>query len=342
MLGRSAAGTWALGLLLALGTHAAAQEAPAPAADDQAYRTTIDEAVREFAGGHWEEARALFKRAHELSPNARTLRGMGKAAFELRMYVQAIRELDAALRDTRKPLDEAMRAEVQGLMQKANEFVGRVRLTLEPAGARLLVDGKEPQLEPDGTLLLDLGTHVFGATADGYKPTNLRLNIEGDSDQAVRIQLEPLLSGGPVGVPAIDPTKPPPLPEEPEVDAGPAPSPAPSKPVESNLDTFGWIAAGGAVAFGAAAGVFWAIGEGQYEDVSKECSPECTEQEIADSGVETSDLLTTVFLGVGAASAVTAIVLFALDASAESEASPGEASASVHVTPAGLLVRGSF
>jgi hypothetical protein len=328
--------------LLAIGPAAAAQEAPAgpaPAVDEQAYRSTIDEAVREFAGGHWEEARALFKRAHELSPNARTLRGMGKAAFELRMYVQAVRELDAAQRDTRKPLDDAMRAEVQGLIQKANEFVGRVRLTLEPPAAKLLVDGKEPQLEPDGSLLLDLGTHVFGATADGFKPTNLRLNIEGASDQRVRVQLEPLLAGGPVGVPAIDPNKPPPVAEQPKPDPLAAPSPQPSPPVESDLDTYAWIAAGGAVAFGVGAGVFWMIGEGQYEDVSKECAPECTDQEIADSGVETSDLLTTVFLGVGAAAAVTSVVLFALDASAESEAPPTTA---LRVTPAGVLVRGSF
>src|SRR6188508_389327 len=79
--------------------------ASAQAADDAAYRASVDEAVAEFSAGHWEEARTLFKRAHERQPNARTLRGMGMAAFEMRMYVTAIRELEAALRDARKPLD---------------------------------------------------------------------------------------------------------------------------------------------------------------------------------------------------------------------------------------------
>src|SRR5262245_44240118 len=76
-------------------------QAQASGGDAAAYRSAVDDAVSEFAAGRFEEARALFKRAHQLSPNARTLRGLGMTAFELRAYVQAIRELRAALADTR-------------------------------------------------------------------------------------------------------------------------------------------------------------------------------------------------------------------------------------------------
>ena len=131
--------------------------AQAPA-NDSAYRATVDEAVREFGAGRFEEARALFKRAHGLSPNARTLRGLGMTAFELRAYVQAIRELQAALADKRKPLEGELRIKVEALLDKSRKFVGVVRLELDPKDASVLLDGK-PRVSTERSLLLDAVTH---------------------------------------------------------------------------------------------------------------------------------------------------------------------------------------
>jgi hypothetical protein len=323
----------------------------AQAADPPAYRATIDDAVREFASGHWEEARALFKRAHELSPNARTLRGMGMAAFELRMYTQAIRELDAALRDTRKPLEGDLRAQVTQLMDKSREFVGRVELVLEPKDAKALIDGKPPELEPDGSVLLDVGTHVISASADGYKPTNLRLAVEGGMDQSVRVPLEPLLAMQ-AAVPAIDPNHPPtPTPEA-------QPSPAPVAQVDTgkggHLATYAWITLAGAAAFGIAGGItHFVIGQGQYDDIKtrkkNECEPSCTREQVDlyvdESGVKTSDTLATVFFVAAGAFAATTIVLFAIDASSgksDTQASAAQPQVALAVSPAGMSLRGQF
>ena len=149
------------------------------------YRRTIDDAVTEFRDGHWEEARALFGRAHELEPSARTLRGLGMTAFELRMYVQSMRELDGALRETRKPLDAGMRAAAEALIAKARGFVARVEIVPSPKEAKLIIDGRHAQLDPDGRVALDAGLHVVSANADGYKPASLRFAVEGGRDQVL-------------------------------------------------------------------------------------------------------------------------------------------------------------
>src|SRR5689334_12069641 len=70
----------------------------------EGYEALIEAALTEFGAGHWEEARALFRQAHASFPNARTLRGMGMASFELRDYPEALGELGAALTDDRRPL----------------------------------------------------------------------------------------------------------------------------------------------------------------------------------------------------------------------------------------------
>ena len=340
--------------LVIVALAASAHHAHAQAAAPDAYRQTIDDAVQEFADGHWEEARALFKRAHELQPNARTQRGMGMADFELRMYVQAMGELNAALADTRKPLDEAMRNSVTALIDKAGKFVGRLRLQLEPADAKLRVDGKEMVADSDGSFLLDVGPHTIGASALNFKPSNLRVNIEGDTEQSVRLQLEPLIEAA-TGVPAIDPNGPTPAPlakSAPVPTAQPTSTTVPTAPPppadRGNLGTLAWVALAGAASFGVASGVFWAVGGGQYDDAKAQCATTCDADAI--SSVETSDTLTTVFLGLALASGATAGVLFALDAgnsSSERSASaartsPNDAALALRVAPTGVALRGRF
>jgi tetratricopeptide (TPR) repeat protein len=330
----------ALGVLAALVAGFASPEGVrAQNASDAAYRAAVDEAVQEFSAGHWEEARALFKRAHELSPNARTLRGMGKSAFELRLYVHAIRELEAALRDSRKPLADELRAEVQQLIDKARQFVGRVKPAPEPSEAKLLIDGREPVLEPDGAMLLDVGTHVIHATLDGYKSSTVRLSVEGGTDQIVRVPLEPLPVGKPAA-PAIA-EGPPPPPAQPAAQPRAAPV-APAPPVQTDdgaLDTYAWIALAGAAAFGATAGVlYFAVGDGQYDDLESQCGTRCSDREISDSGIATTDTLTNVSLGLALVSALTSGALFAFHASREEEYD----SLAIDAAPGWVSLRGQF
>lgn len=327
--------------VLALALHAGSAQAQS---SEEQYRRVVDDAVREFSAEHWEEARALFKRAHELAPNARTLRGMGMTAFEMRMYVQALRELNAALAEKNKPLSPDMRASVNQLIAKAHEFVGKVTLASEPPNAKLLVDGKEPQVEADGSVLLDVGTHVVSATLDGYKPTNLRISVEGGADQTVRVPLEPLLAIA--AVPAIDPlagpkTVQPPAQTEP-APAPLAPAPGPSEPraSDSNLDTFAWIALAAGGAFGATSAVFWVIGDGKVEDLEKECGNTCLDRQIEASGIDRMDTLTTVFLVATGVAAATSGVLFGLYAGSSDDEEPP--STALDLGPGGVTVRGRF
>jgi hypothetical protein len=348
-----------LALLAALGfalctLACGAPRASAQEADSQQYRTTIDDAVREFASGHWEEARALFKRAHDISPNARTLRGMGMAAFELRMYTQAIRELDAALRDTRKPLEGELRAQVSQLMVKAREFVGRVTFVVDPPEAKLLIDGKDPEREPDGSVLLDVGTHVISASADRYKPTNLRLSVEGGMDESVRVPLEPLLAVA-EGVPALDPNHPAPA------SAPASQQPPPAAPRDHTLQTAAWITLAGAAALGIASGVmYFGVAQGDIDDVEGRKADTCkamggcTRADVAqfidgyidDSGVHTSETLATVFLIAAGAGAVASGVMFAIDLSNDGEPAPATGRAAPRVklalSPGAMALRGQF
>jgi hypothetical protein len=175
-----------LGALLLLSpTTAAAQDGEPPESEE--YTRILREALQEYDARNYLEARALFTRAHDLQPNARTLRGIGMASFELREYVQSIRALEAALTHQVRPLTEEQRASVEDLMDRARTFVGRFQVRVAPPGATLYVDGAPAELGPDGSLLLDLGEHEVSVRCDDCSTTSRSVAVRGGEDEELSI-----------------------------------------------------------------------------------------------------------------------------------------------------------
>lgn len=162
------AAVWTSSVLIGLLSCSAAR------ADD--YQESIDEGVREFDAGNFVEARALFEQAHALQPNARTLRGLGFCAYELKRYVQATEELSAALTDPRNALTPELAATVHDSLDKARRFVGDLVLTTSPEDSRVVIDGVE---RSGRRYALDAGEHRVVASAEGYQSRDLNVTITG-------------------------------------------------------------------------------------------------------------------------------------------------------------------
>lgn len=160
-------------------------------AQSREYRRKIAQAVSEFDAGNWAEARALFTQAHALDPNARTLRGMGMCAFEMRAYAEAIETLEASLAERRRPLTRRQRRSVEALLARARSFIGVYRVHVERADATLTVDDAAPTLEADGSIVLPLGEHVFEARRDGYLTERRRVEVRGGEQLEVSLALQP-------------------------------------------------------------------------------------------------------------------------------------------------------
>jgi hypothetical protein len=186
----AAAGTLVLGALLGARSAPAAPApvAPAPATPAPGAAATPDpatppaeligDAVAEYDAGRYEEARALFRAAHDKAPTARTLRGIGMASFELRDYVEAVRALGGALTEQRRALTDEQRQQVQQLLGRAETFVGRFALKLQPPDAALTVDDKPSAREADGTLLLPFGHHRVAAHCATCQPSQKELEVD--------------------------------------------------------------------------------------------------------------------------------------------------------------------
>jgi hypothetical protein len=208
MISRRMALTMAVG---AVGALLAGPLVAAPAPGDAAAHdpTTppselIGDAVAEYDAGRYEEARALFRAAHEKAPTARTLRGIGMASFELRDYVEAVRALGGALKEQRRALTDEQRRQVEQLLARAETFVGRFALRLQPPDAALAVDDRPTTREADGTLLLPFGHHRVIARCATCLPSEKELEVDVVGGE--HRELEISLAAAPVVVVAPNPS----------------------------------------------------------------------------------------------------------------------------------------
>jgi hypothetical protein len=203
------------------------------APDKQSSRALIEDATAEYDAHHFEEARALFRRAHEIEPSARTWRGIGMAAFELRDYVKSVRALEASLVDSRLPLTSTQRDQVQALAQRAQVFVGHFVIHLSPKEAVLRVDDTPTPLDDADILLLERGRHVLTAVAVDRRAETRAINVVGGERREISIMLPPM------------PTPELRLGDEPRADRA-----------DSSHATW-WFAGAGVLAAGAVGGVLW-------------------------------------------------------------------------------------
>jgi hypothetical protein len=220
------------------------------ATEDPAYRKAIKEGLAEYAAMHFEEARSLFWRAHGITPNARTFRGIGMTSFELRDYVAAVRNLSAALKDKRKPLSPEQRKHAQDLLDRSRMLVDVYSLSVSPSNARVLIDGRAPELDADGTLLLGVGQHDLEVSAPGMVMRSLPINVRGGELKELSVTLERAM------VASSQPT------HDVGLRQGTQNKPAPK--VVSNKAATAWLLAGGGAALlSAGLGVYWAMQESQ-------------------------------------------------------------------------------
>ena len=242
---------WLVVTLLLVAASSRAQTADEP----PEYRATIREALSEYHAKNFPEARALFAEAHRMLPNARTLRGLGMTAFELRSYRESIGFLQEALASQVKPLEGSLRADTERLLKRAERFVGRLRVSLTPSDARILVDGSPVDVRDGEPILLEIGSHNVEFQAEGHAPETRTIEIKGRESDNWTVALTPLPPPAPVATPRE-------VAEQAPESTGSAPELAPPserehRPLRKN--PWLWTGVGAAVLAGVVTGIALAV-----------------------------------------------------------------------------------
>jgi tetratricopeptide (TPR) repeat protein len=164
-------------------------------AEPEEYRAAIERGLEEYQLENFQEARDQFQRAHALYPNARTLRGLGLTAFELRNYVEAESYLASALEAPTKPLEGKLRDETIAMLERARSYVGGVVLHLTPKNAAVSIDGIRGTQTAD-MLRLDIGDHVLEFHAEGFLAERRAVRVQGGQTETLEVALSRLPAAG--------------------------------------------------------------------------------------------------------------------------------------------------
>lgn len=299
------------------------------------YQELINYALEEYERGSWEESAALFHRAHELVPSARTLRGLGLATYEARRYAESVRHLRAALTDTRRPLTDKQREEVEHTLERARLFVGHLTVDLSPADAQLLINGRMTEPEPEGSYMVDSGFVDVEASAPGHVTASKRLRIAGGEQQRVTLRLQPVIP-----------------PPEAHVNRTmlPAPTTTAARSSEavsegSALTPWKWVAGAGAVLALGTGGTLLAMQKAQAPAYERDCNqaatiaPDCDERHTYLRSTLWNGSI--IGLSLGGALAALTVTLFVLDADKGSK-SDSQVSLICGGGPIGVACRGQF
>jgi len=182
-------------------TPSPAPEASAPPSD---YDSTVDRGLAAFSAGKFDEARALFERAHAQYPNARTWRALGLIAVEQKRFTRAQSELRAAVADQRHPLTESQRAELKQMLDWMDTSLATLRVHTEPPQARVEIDGQAA--EPSN--LVEPGKHVVRVAARGFEDQIATLEVAAAEVRDVTLSLIPLPAPDPRTATVTAPTVP--------------------------------------------------------------------------------------------------------------------------------------
>lgn len=202
-----------------------------------------------------------------------------------------ISSIDRSVLIASRRLSDDIAAAVPAFLSGKAEARGRLAIAVNARGAVVVFDGEEIGQAPV-TVEAKPGKHVLKVFADRYLPVERFVTVEAGRTEELRVSL--LLAPG--ARPPEDPA------------AGAAPAIARST-TGSAASTFGWIAAGAAVA-AAGAGAFFGMSAKNIEDRAGTTSPYAISRRDALLGKLDAKIATGCYIGSGVAAGASALFFF--------------------------------
>lgn len=186
----------ACGIALAIAAASVAYAEPARADTSDQVNTLFKRGVDFYKEADFRAALVEFKRAYDASNHDyRVLYNIAQCEYQLTNYVGALSSFERFLADGGAQVKDERRGEVLTEIAKLKGRVGLLTVKVEPAGAKVTVDG-EAVTKTDG-IKLNPGGHKVEVTESGYDRANETVEIGGGDVKTVEVKLKPGSSPAP-------------------------------------------------------------------------------------------------------------------------------------------------
>jgi tetratricopeptide (TPR) repeat protein len=236
---------------------------------------------RFFKEGSFESALAAFEEAHRVLPNPVVLLSIAECQVRTERFDAAVGTLQQYL--SLRPNAPDM-PQVQQQISAIQQKPARIDILSTPDGAELTVDGVHDTQRTPAALELLAGQHTITASAPGYISSEKIITVNIGGRESLNFALDPLPSA--------------------PVEPAPPVAVAPASERHRKADALVWTATGVSAASFLTGGILGGLALSTKSDYDKRAT-----EALADKG-ERQALFADVFFGVGAAAAITGVVLY--------------------------------
>lgn len=169
---------------------APATTAPAAGADDAKMseaKERYDRGIKLFDEGRFELAAIEFQRAYDLAPSYRILYNIGETQFQRGKYSEAVKTLEAYLKEGGSEVPGKRRLEVENDLDKLRTRVASLTVTSALAGAEVLIDDVKVGVVPLQSFMVDAGTHRITVQKEGFRPKTEQVILAGKDQKTLSI-----------------------------------------------------------------------------------------------------------------------------------------------------------
>ena len=196
-----------------LAAPAAAQPVPPP--DPTTASKPLSKALSGMAKAEYEGAKLLygdkdyanalikFQRAYELSDDPRLLWNVAVCEKNMRRYARTLATLKKYQEKGGASLSQADQQEATELAQAVEGFVSQLSLTVNEAGATVVIDGETVGTSPlPAPVLVDIGNRTIRVSKRGFKDSEQVLTVVGKTAVPLAVTLEKDLHRGRLAISA--------------------------------------------------------------------------------------------------------------------------------------------
>jgi hypothetical protein len=271
--------------------------------EDQA-RMQYQQGIELFENGKLEQAAIAFERAYELKPSWKIMFNLGQVRNDLGHFAEALKAYTRYLAEGGGEVPKDRVAQVKAEIERLNALVGMIVIESETPGATVYVDKrKEGETPLQGSIFVDLGEHEVAVKLGATELHREVVKVAGGQRVAVKVAPAPAADEG-ASIPSTQSTV--------STD---------SAPTDSAPRVWTWVAAGigGAGLVGAV--VTGSLALNKKGEVTDQCDGKDCPLSLSDDfdAVERMNVATDVLIGVAAAGAVAAVVLFFVEPGLEEE-----------------------
>jgi hypothetical protein len=316
----------AVALALLVGRPSVAQTPPASAVAEAG--SHFHRGVELYKDADFAGAVVEFKRAYDLAPNWRVLYDLGQAYYQLAHYAQALQAFDAYLAQGGTHIPAARKTAVEREREELASRVARVEITVNADGADIRVDDESAGTSPlKSSVLVSVGHRKITISKEGRAPIERFVDVAAGDLLKLSFDFPPDAPTSLPPPPAASTTKPTP---------NPPPDTPPEPPTRKPVPWVPWALTGAFAVTAATVGVVTLSAKSDLTASLGAYPGDPTAINRERTRAKTLAIVDDCLLGATVVSAGVALWLTL------GRGEEGHASASIGLTPRGILLRGDF